>query len=61
LYFSARYRLVKNPANQCAKCIRNEPDWAEKIAKEQNTTTDEILKKKFVEILKEDAKNKNSE
>lgn len=33
---------------------------AEKIAKEQNTTMEEVIKKKLVEILKEDRKPENT-
>jgi hypothetical protein len=40
--------LSKIPPEEMAK--------AEKIAKEQNTTTIEVVKKKFAEILKEDKK-----
>jgi integrase len=46
------YFLSRIPPEEMAK--------AEKIAKEQNTTTIEVVKKKFVEILKEDKKPKNT-
>jgi hypothetical protein len=42
------YFLSRIPPEEMAK--------AEKIAKEQNTTTIEVIKKKFAEILKEDKK-----
>jgi integrase len=46
------YFLSRIPSEEMAK--------AEKMAKEQNTTTDEIIKKKFVEILKKDKKTTNN-
>lgn len=44
--------LARIPQEEMAK--------AERIAKEQNTTIDEVMKKKLVEILKEDRKSKNT-
>jgi integrase len=47
------YFISRIPPEEMAK--------AEKIAKEQNTTTIEAIKKKFAEILKENKKSKNTE
>jgi hypothetical protein len=46
------YLLSRLPPEDKAK--------AEKLAKEQNTTVVEVLKKKFVELLIEDTKSENT-